>query len=85
MSSGIIIPESAKKKGHGIVLPIKQKAMSPLDVQVESLKRVMDTLSREDQIRVMEYVDRFQRMINKGGKIVELAFTIVGVEMAHKD
>ncbi len=85
MSSGIIIPESAKKKGFGIVAPIKQKAMSPLDVQVESLKRVMDTLSREDQIRVMEYVDRFQRMINKGGKIVELAFTIAGVEMAYKD
>jgi len=57
---------------------------TPIQVQEQSLKSIVATHSKEDQERIAEYVDRFERMINKGGQVVEIAFSIVGTELAKK-
>lgn len=57
---------------------------TPVDIQQESLKQIVSTLSKEDQEKVEAYTDRFVRMVNKGGLPVKIALTIVGVEMSRE-
>ncbi len=58
------------------------KEQTPLQIQEYSLKVSISALSREDQDKVQNYVDRFTQMINKGGIPCQIAFTIIGVELS---